>query len=292
MIDTSNLVLTAPQQATSSIKASFDKIALIDADFIKYLTCSDISKYIGEHGYHPSEKMGPSFINHFVENQLNKQFFNRFDCKGMIFCFSGPSTNTFRYMVGFDKKYKGKRGLNEPDYPTFYQDLASVLSIVAKHHNIYIHHEYEADDVVSVLQNEHTFIYSRDKDLKQVPGNHYDVSKNQLKEISVNDANYSLCLQLLQGDSTDNITGIQGVGETTAIKLLKDVPINQRFTKVIETYVSKYGSIEGLDRFAEAWMLVKMRIARGGYEAEKLVGAYHMRDLLIKNNITNGNSTD
>lgn len=287
MIDTNNLVMTAPTTPTTVVKEKFDKIGLIDADFIKYLVCSDIDGYIKRNGHHPRIKFGESYLYKFVDEQLKKQFFDRFDCKGMIFFFSGASHETFRYLVGFTKEYKGNRGSSEPAYDGFYSDLARVISVVNQNHNTYIHHQYEADDLVSALQNEHTFIYSRDKDLKQVTGLHYNVSKNILETFTESDCNYELCMQLLQGDSTDNIPGIEGVGELTAKKLLEGVAVNNRLSKVIDSYVQKYGQIEGYDRFCETWMLVKMRINRGGYEAEKFQAAYYVRDLLIKNNIEN-----
>lgn len=277
-----NLVMTAPMQASREIKSKFDRLALVDADFIKYLVCSDIKGYIKRNGYHPSEKIGESYLYKFVNDRLKKTFFDRFDCKGFMFCFSGASNNTFRYKVGFTKEYKGSRSTTEEQYDGFYIDLASVISVVAQHHNVYVHEEYEADDIVSVLQNEHTFIYSEDKDVNQVPGMHYDKEKNALREFTENECRYSLCLQLLMGDSTDNIPGIQGVGEGTAVKLLEGVSYNNRIPKVLDVYMEKYGQVEGMDRFAESWMLVKMRIPRGGYEAEKLKAAYIMRDFLIE----------
>lgn len=194
-----NLVMTAPLEPTTNIRSVFDKVALIDADFIKYLVCSDISGYIKRNGYHPREKMGNGYLHKFVGDQLKKQFFDRFEAKGYIFFFSGNSKNTFRYKVGFTKEYKGSRGLTEEAYEGFYIDLASVIGIVSKHNTVYIHEEYEADDIVATLQNEHTFIYSRDKDLKQVPGLHYDGGTNSLVDVSEKRANDFLYIQLLMG---------------------------------------------------------------------------------------------
>tara|TARA_A100000172_G_C3044260_1_gene111840 strand:+ start:20476 stop:21324 length:849 start_codon:yes stop_codon:yes gene_type:complete len=275
------LVMTAPNTPTTNIKSTFKRVGLIDADFIKYLVCSDISNYIKRNGHHPNEKYGVSYLDVFVNDQMKKQFHDRFDSKGNIYFFSGSSSETFRAKLAITKEYKGNRGLSEPDYDGFYSDLASVISIISKEHTVYIHPNYEADDLVSILQNENTFIYSRDKDLKQVPGHHYNISKNSLEYIEEKDAHYSLWMQLLQGDSTDNIVGVENVGEKTAKKLLEQISTNNLHKKVIEVYTNKYGIIEGLDRFAETWMLVKMRISRGGYEADKLKAAFYLRDTLI-----------
>lgn len=276
-----NLVMVASDQPTTNIKQKFNKVGLIDADFIKYLVCNDIDGYIKRNGHHPQEKYGISYLDRFVHDQMKKQFHDRFDSKGNIYFFSGNSSETFRAKIAITKEYKGNRGTAEPAYDTFYGDLASVISVVAKEHTIYIHPNYEADDIVALLQNENTFIYSRDKDLKQVPGHHYNISKNSLEFVKDQDAHFHLWMQLLQGDSTDNIVGVENVGEKTAAKLLKEISINNLHKKVIEVYTEKYGVIEGLDRFAETWMLVKMRIARGGYEAEKLKAAYYIRDSFI-----------
>jgi DNA polymerase-1 len=186
-------------------------------------------------------------------------------------------------MIGFTKEYKANRGNSEPPYDSFYSDLASVISVVSQSYNVYVHQNYEADDIVSALQSPDTFIYSRDKDLKQVPGYHYDISKNDIIKTSDADAEYFLWLQMLMGDHADNIPGIEGVGETTAREILRDVSVNNRREVVIQSYIKKYGNINGLDSFCDTWLLVKMRINRGGYEAEKLQGAYYLRDLLISN---------
>lgn len=278
-----DLVMKAPMQAPTQVKEKFNKIALIDADFIKYLVCSNISHYIKDNGHHPNVKFGNSYLHKFVQEQIKKQFDDRFECPARIFFFSGNSNNTFRYKVGFTKEYKGNRGMAEPAYDGFYSDLASVISVVNENHQVYIHEEYEADDVVAILQNDNTFIYSRDKDLKQVPGHHYNPQKNILEIVTEDKANYQLWIQMLMGDSTDNIPGIEGVGEKSALKILDGVAVNNRLSKVIDAYTAKYGQIEGMDRFAETWMLVKMRISRGGYEAEKLKAAFYLRDVLINN---------
>lgn len=284
-METNGLIMHAPETPSAHIRQKINKVALIDADFIKYLVCSDISSYIKREGHHPSEKYGDIYLDRFVNDQLEKQFFNRWDCWGNIFFFSGNSKDTFRYKVGFTKEYKGNRGTTEPAYENFYEDLAGVIGVVSKKNNVYIHPEYEADDLVCALQNEHTFIYSRDKDLKQVVGNHYDYQKNQLHNVSESDALYFLAVQLLEGDTTDNIPGIQGIGNKTANKYYDGVATNNLIQKAFECYINKYGYVEGADRFAETWMLVKMRFNRGGYEAEKFKPAYYLRDTLIKNKL-------
>lgn len=83
----------------------------------------------------------------------------------------------------------------------------------------------EADDLIGILGTHpklegRCIIVSVDKDLKQIPGEHYNPVKDIFSEVSPEDAQYLLHLQWLMGDSTDNIPGLPGIGPKKAEKLL------------------------------------------------------------------------
>lgn len=82
----------------------------------------------------------------------------------------------------------------------------------------------EADDVVAYYVSQKGWIGATlDKDLlKGVPGRWFDVyySRRCLVDTSPGEALHFNFLQCLMGDPVDNIKGIPGVGEATAIKLL------------------------------------------------------------------------
>ena len=81
---------------------------------------------------------------------------------------------------------------------------------------------YEADDLVGILATAipNCLIVSNDKDLNQIPGNHYDPQKNKLFTVTVDEARKQKYMQWIHGDSVDGIPGIPGIGPRKAEKFL------------------------------------------------------------------------
>lgn len=256
-----------------------DLICLHDADYMKYIVTSRIFSKL-QQNYNRDEIS----LEDEVESMLNG-LHNDFQCKGIIHCFSGSSSNTFRAHVAVDKKYKGNRDktVDKQDYPGKIDDMYKVVEYMAKTNTVIMFKDLEADDVLSMLQCEHTFIYSKDKDLLQIPGIHFDMKLNKLYEISEEAGFRNLCYQMLIGDTTDNISGCPGIGPKKASAIIneteniKDLPF-----AILKTYHEKFNSITvGTDCFVETWNLVKMRMSRGAYNKEKYSQAYATLDLFI-----------
>lgn len=116
---------------------------------------------------------------------------------------------------------------------------------------------FEADDLIKdqtkLLKENEYIILSIDKDLKQIPGLHFDfyteshelingqISKisRGLEVITIQEANLFFWSQMLIGDKSDNITGIKGIGKVKANKAL-DGNLNIEET-VIEFYKNQHG---------------------------------------------------
>ena len=100
----------------------------------------------------------------------------------------------------------------------------------------------EADDLVSIWAfdarklDENYIIAGIDKDLKQIPGNHYNYAKGTFSFVDDDTARYNLMIQALTGDNTDGIPGLKGIGPKKAEKILKDIKPSKMFTKVLETW--------------------------------------------------------
>lgn len=88
----------------------------------------------------------------------------------------------------------------------------------------------EADDALAINQTEDTVICSLDKDLLQVPGHHFSWEINgkgwsrpdtfiEQTELEGLRLFYKQCLK---GDTSDNVKGIEGLGEKKATKILAD----------------------------------------------------------------------
>jgi len=151
-----------------------------------------------------------------VLKEIERFLSNRFKDVEMQIFLSG-STN-FRDQVATIKIYKGNRDpLHKPHW---YNEIKQYLKDVWDAEEL---DDIEADDILADLQSnesaiKETCIVSTDKDLDQISGWHYNWVKDLLYEVSEEQAIHSKYVQILTGDSTDNIEGIPGVGPISAEK--------------------------------------------------------------------------
>jgi hypothetical protein len=110
---------------------------------------------------------------------------------------------------------------------------------------------YEADDSLGMASTEQTIICTIDKDLRQVPGQHYNFVAQTFDYISSQQAAYNYWSQVLQGDRADNIRGVPGVGPVKADKILRGVPEEE-----MEACV--YGCYDSRQRFVLNCRLLKV----------------------------------
>lgn len=106
----------------------------------------------------------------------------------------------------------------------------------------------EADDMLGIRQYEltNTIICHLDKDMNQIKGPHYNwelwrkgkvIREKQLYTITPEEGDYWFFYQLLVGDSTDNIKGIDGIGPKKAAGILHGCESNrERYEAVLERY--------------------------------------------------------
>lgn len=117
----------------------------------------------------------------------------------------------------------------------------------------------EADDLVSIWANDareagdaHSVI-GIDKDLLQIPGNHYNFVKNEHQFVDADSANLKLMLQCLTGDTSDNIKGLKGIGPKKADKIISWTKMDRRWGRVRAAWRS-----HGSGNPAPTWRLLKM----------------------------------
>lgn len=170
----------------------------------------------------------------------------------------------FRYDHYRYAKYKGNRG-EKPDWMirwegTIKDYMVSIGFAIAEN--------LEADDVISQLAYQYReagqeyVICSPDKDLRQIPGKHFDYreGKHEMFDVSPEQAKYNFWMQMLMGDSTDNVAGVPGLGEVKAAKLLepcKEDPLSYR-TIVINAYRKQFGDYYGPLIFEETKMVIML----------------------------------
>jgi len=104
----------------------------------------------------------------------------------------------------------------------------------------------EADDVIGITQTNmkgEGIVCSIDKDLMQIHGNHYNWGKDIKFRISPDASDRWFWLQMLMGDTADNIPGIPKIGDKTAHKLIDHLTTRKdRANIVVEKYKATYGS--------------------------------------------------
>ena len=94
---------------------------------------------------------------------------------------------------------------------------------------------YEADDALGMNQTGETVICSIDKDLKMIPGMHYDFVKKELSVVTPDAAMRTFYTQLLTGDSGDNIKGCPGIGKVKARLILDGCETDQQMFEACQT---------------------------------------------------------
>jgi DNA polymerase-1 len=105
----------------------------------------------------------------------------------------------------------------------------------------------EADDALGIEQMKGDFgssiICSIDKDLKQIPGRHYNHVRREFDDISTLEGTRWFYKQLLIGDRIDNIFGVYGLGPKKSAALLDHVENEQEMFEIVS---SKYDSMDRL----------------------------------------------
>lgn len=96
----------------------------------------------------------------------------------------------------------------------------------------------EADDAIATeqcsLPSLTSTICSIDKDLLQIPGNHYNFVKDQYETVSVVDGLRAFYRQFIVGDIADHIIGIRGLGPVKAARLINHLEDEISMFKVVQ----------------------------------------------------------
>lgn len=147
---------------------------------------------------------------------------------------SGP---TFR-----NKDYEAYKGNREKTPPELSHQFAMLKNVLDGMNVIHIDmKEYEADDILGTISNKaneqdiQTYLLTGDRDYFQLVNDKANVlyTKKGISELEVYDVDkimekYQVApkdlieVKGLMGDKSDNIPGVPGVGEKTAIKLIKE----------------------------------------------------------------------
>ena len=187
-------------------------------------------------------------------------------CSGKVFVALKGEGN-FRYDIEPD--YKGQRRVSTIDEAVV--ERRKDLNEYAYSLGHFKSDNCEADDVVSIWAQQaldagvHFVIAHIDKDIDMVEGWHYNFTKETLYYICKDQGYRKMCLQMLTGDSTDNIQGLVGIGPKKAEKLLADVPQPDMLDKVREAWEEAHPE-DWQDRLEVCWNLLYMRRDWDGFK--------------------------
>ena len=148
-----------------------------------------------------------------------------------VLCFSDNKEN-FRKTL-YDKYKSGRRVLTDKQRTT----REAIREYLMKHYSYTLFKRLEADDAIGILSTKDTICLSLDKDLDQVPGEHYNWNHQVSYEVSETEAWQWFLIQTLAGDRVDGYTGIRGVGTVKARKYLEEH--GWTWESVENLYVSK-----------------------------------------------------
>lgn len=222
-------------------------IALVDGDVLRYMigfACQGTYYKVGDYEfdakadakiYVQENNLDASLIiqgiapesEHVVistlETMLNRI---KIDCQADDLQIYLSGKGNFREKIAVTTKYKGSRAdsVKPYHYPTISKHLL-------EQHGAILVEGQEADDALGIAQfTDHlmssskqdldTVICSIDKDLRMIPGWHYNLTHNRIEYVSEEEALINFYKQLLTGDSTDDIIGLKGIGPAKAEKIL------------------------------------------------------------------------
>ena len=109
-----------------------------------------------------------------------------------------------------------------------------------------IGHGVEADDMLGINQTQDTVICSLDKDLRMIPGKHFSwqisgtkkdgsmwTKEAELFSVTEEQGNKTFWKQMLIGDTSDNIFGVDGLGPVKSGKLIDGLETDQECFEVV-----------------------------------------------------------
>jgi len=161
----------------------------------------------------------------------------------------------FRYEVAKTQPYKANR--NKAHRPQYEKQIRKYIE---SKWPTTVTDGIEADDALGMAQCTYgpyeSVIISIDKDLDMIPGLKYNIMHELNYDITEEEAWKKFCLQVLTGDSTDNIPGLPRIGAKKAEKMLDGLDHTQWLEEVARQYASKSGREDWWDYMTEQAQLI------------------------------------
>lgn len=150
--------------------------------------------------------------------------------------------NNFRYNVATIKPYKGNR--DKTHKPKYFTEIKEYVLDVWKAEEV---ENIETDDRLGIIQHnsepDTTVIVSMDKDMLQIPGYHFNWVKGELQYVTPDDGDLMFFWQMMVGDTSDNIPGVNKIGPKNADRIISESAFDVERTRqaVQVLYQKQYG---------------------------------------------------
>lgn len=174
-------------------------IALIDADLVAFRCAATVQDY------------DPIDVAIYRVDVLMRQILEATESQEYRSFLTGRGN--FRKII--NPEYKANRKDKEP--PCYLQECRDYL---IKEWNTVVSDGCEADDLLGIAQTDETVICSLDKDLLMISGTHFNWTKLQYTHVDQLDGLRTFYKQMLIGDRSDNIFGVDKIGPVKAAKLI------------------------------------------------------------------------
>ena len=206
------------------------RTVLIDADIAAYQVAStqeEVYNFGGRHVLHADLNNGIAELDNLIEWIIETT-----DSDQAALFVTGDTADNFR--VGVLPTYKGNRSGNRK--PMILPGLKDHLKELPR---CFFEKTIEADDLIGIHATKphkgERVIYSQDKDLKTIPGLHWEHEDGEVIEISNHDADTFFFEQILTGDAVDNYAGCPGVGKVAAQEMLENPFIWVKHTRILKS---------------------------------------------------------
>lgn len=192
-----------------------------------------------EHALQIAKTMVTNIYNAVIDSKANTLS----DASPVYKLYLTPVEKTcFRYAVAKTVGYKSTRPSGKPPH------FEAVREYLIKNWGARIcEAKYEADDAIGIEAtapgiSSDCIIASIDKDLRMIPGWHYNYDTKELDYINEWEAAINWARQMLTGDTSDSIPGLRRIGKVKADRLLKE-------------WVSTVPHVKGSDEWHDALTL-------------------------------------
>ena len=185
---------------------------LIDADFIVYKSCAAVETEVdfGDDVILVTSNFSDALA---ATNRELTKIKNKFGTFSEMILFFSDSINFRKQIL---ESYKGHRNRKKPC------GYKRVINALRKEYKVIIKPSLEADDSMGVYSTKYpgNCIVSPDKDMKQIPGQLYNL--DEVFTVSKEEGAKWHLIQALAGDQTDGYSGVPGIGVKRATSLFEE----------------------------------------------------------------------